>query len=88
MFDGYFHFSFIKKHFDAELLFTDTEKNKKVLRHKMRTIQGNKHRLGTCEISKISLSVFDDKRFLLNDGICTLAYFHKELKNHRYERFS
>ena len=54
----------------------------------MRTIQGNKHKLGTYEISKISLSVFDDKRFLSNDGICTLAYFHKELKNHRYERFS
>ena len=39
--------------------FNDTLLNKKVLRHKMRTIQGNKHKLGTYEISKISLSVFD-----------------------------
>ena len=34
----------------------------------------------TCEINKISLSVFDDKRFVLDDGIHTLAYFHKDLR--------
>ena len=55
--------------------------NKKIIRHKMRRIQGKKHKMGTYEINKISLSVFDDKRFVLNDGIYTLAYFHKELKN-------
>ena len=55
--------------------------NKKVLRHRMKRIQDKKHKMGTCEINKISLSVFDDKRFVLNDGIYTLAYFHKELKN-------
>ena len=27
-----------------------------------------------------SLSVLYDKRFVLNDGIDTLAYFHKNLK--------
>ena len=36
--------------------------------------------MGTYEISKISLSFFDDKRFVLNDGIHTLAYFDKDLK--------
>ena len=25
------------------------------------------------------LSCFDDKRFVLNDGVYTLAYFHKDL---------
>ena len=39
--------------------------------------------MGTYEINKILLSVFDDKRFVLKDGIDTLAYFHKDLKNHR-----
>ena len=29
------------------------------------------------EIDKISLSCFDDKRCVLDDGIYTLAYFHK-----------
>ena len=61
--------------------FKDTLFNKKVLRHKMRRIQGKKHKMGTYEINKISLSVFDDKRFVLNNGIHTLAYFHKDLKN-------
>ena len=46
----------------------------------MRRIQGKKHKMGTYEINKISLSVFDDKRFVLDDGIHTLAYFHKNLR--------
>ena len=61
--------------------FRDTLFNKKVLTHKMRRIQSKKHKLGTYEINKISLSYFDDKRFVLNNGIHTLAYFHKDLKN-------
>ena len=60
--------------------FKDTLFNKKVLRHKMRRIQGKKRKMGTYEINKISLSCFEDKRFVLNVGIHTLAYFHKELK--------
>ena len=47
----------------------------------MRRIQNKKHKMGTYEINKISLSVFDDKRFVLDDGVYTLAYFHKDLKN-------
>ena len=46
----------------------------------MRRIQGKKHKIGKSEINKISLCVFDDKKFVLNDGIHTLAYFHKDLK--------
>ena len=56
----------------------DTLFNKNVLRHKMRKIEGKKHKMGTYEINKISLSVFDDERFVLDDGI--YAYFHKDLK--------
>ena len=60
--------------------FKDTLFNKKVLRQKMRRIQGKKHKMETYEINKISWSVLDDKRFVLNDGIPKLAYFHKNLK--------
>ena len=35
---------------------------------------------GTYEISKILLSCFDDKRFALDHGIHTLAYFHKDFR--------
>ena len=51
--------------------------NKKIIRHKMKRIQSKKHKLGTYEIDKISLSCFDDKRYVLDDGIYTLSYFHK-----------
>ena len=44
----------------------------------MKRIQANKHKIGTCEINKISLSSFDDKRFVLDNGINASAYFHKD----------
>ena len=49
--------------------------NKKVVRHKMKRIQINLHQIGTYDISKISLSCFDDERH----GIDTLAYFQKDI---------
>ena len=55
--------------------------NKKIIRHKMKRIQAKKHKLGTYEIDKISLSCFDDKRYVSDDGIHTLAYFHKDSNN-------
>ena len=44
----------------------------------MKIIQSKNHKLGTYEIDKICLSCFDRKRYVLNDGIYTLAYFHKD----------
>ena len=52
---------------------------KKIVRHKMKRIQSELHRIGTYDINKISLSCFDDKRFILDDGINTLAYGHKDI---------
>ena len=43
----------------------------------MKRIQSKLHQIGKCEIKKISLSCFDDKRHVLDYGINTLAYFHK-----------
>ena len=60
--------------------FKDSLFNKKIIRHKMRRIQSKKHKMGTYEINKVSLLCFDDKRFVLNNGIHTLAHFHKDLK--------
>ena len=47
--------------------------------HEMKNIQSKKHKLGTYEINKISSLCFDDERFVLNDRIHTLAYFHKDI---------
>ena len=57
--------------------FKDVLFNKKIIRHKMKRIQSKKHKLGTYGIGKISLSCFGDKRYVLDDGIYTFSYFHK-----------
>ena len=46
---------------------------KKIMRHKMKRIQSKLHRTGPYEVCKISLSCFDDKRYILGDGINSLA---------------
>ena len=58
--------------------FKDILFGKKIIRHKMKRIQSKKHKLGNYDIDKISLSCFDDKRYVLDNGIYTLAYFHKD----------
>ena len=44
--------------------------------HKMKTIRSEHHQIGSYEINKVSLSCFDDKRYLLNDRISSFAYGH------------
>ena len=51
--------------------------NKKVNRHKR--IQSKLHEIGTYDIYKIPLSCFDDKRYVLDEGINILAYFYKDI---------
>ena len=45
----------------------------------MREIKSKKHELVTYESNKRSLSDFDDKRYILSDGINTLPYGHKDI---------
>ena len=56
----------------------DTLCNNKVHRHKMRRIEPKNHNLIPYESNKTSRSCFDDKRYILNDGINTLPYGHKD----------
>ena len=58
--------------------------NKKIMRHEMKRIQSKEHKLGTYKINVTSLSCFDDKRYVQNDSINTLAYFHKDTDSHRF----
>ena len=53
--------------------------NKKVIRRNMKRIHSKLHEIGTYDVFKISLSCFDDRRYVLDDGINTLAYFHKDI---------
>ena len=59
--------------------FYDTLFKKKILRHTMRRIESKNHNLGTYETNKRSLSCFDDKRYILKNGINILAYGHKDI---------
>ena len=47
----------------------------------MKRTQSKLHKIGTYNVCKISLSCFNDKRYVLNNGVNNLAYFHKDIKN-------
>ena len=53
--------------------------NGKRMLHSMNTIRLDHHQLGSYELNKISLSCFDDKRFILDDGIHSYAYERYEI---------
>ena len=50
-------------------------------RHEMKRIQSKLHRVGTYDVCKVSVSCFDDERYILDDGIDSLAYFHKDTRS-------
>ena len=56
--------------------FKGTNSNKKVIKHNMIGIKSKHHEIYTYESNKTSLSAFDDKRYILDDGINTLPYGH------------
>ena len=53
--------------------------NKKVTTHNMKRIQSIFHRIGTYDVCEISLSCFDDKIYLLDDSVDSLAHFQKDI---------
>ena len=46
----------------------------------MKRIQSKLHKIGIYGVCKITLSCFNDKRYILDDGINSLAYFHKDIR--------
>ena len=50
------------------------------IRNNMKGIQSRLNRIGSYDVFKIYLSFFDDKRYILDDDINSLAYFHKDVK--------
>ena len=60
--------------------------NKKIIRDKMRIIQSKLHKIGTYEVFKISYSWLDDKRYLLDGGINSFAFFHNNILKNKSEQ--
>ena len=48
--------------------------NNTLERHKMKTIRSDHHQISSYQINKTSLSCYDDKRYIFDDGITSLAY--------------
>ena len=61
--------------------YVDVLFNKKIIRDKIKRIQSKLHRIGTYDVCKIPLSCFDDKRYILDNDVNSLAYFHKDIKS-------
>jgi len=73
-------------HFSAEVSeirhnqFLDVQRN--VTRNNKATFRkfsSTQHVIDTVEMTKLCLCAFDDKRYILDDGISTLAYGHYSL---------
>ena len=47
----------------------------------MKKIQSKLYRIGTYDLCKISLPYFYDKKYILDDAISSLAYFHKDVRS-------
>ena len=47
----------------------------------MKRIQSKLHKTGIYDVCKITLSCFNDKRYILDDGINSLAYIHKDIRS-------
>ena len=60
--------------------FADALFNKKITRHEIKRNQSKLCNIGTYDVCMISLSFFYDKRYILDDGIDSFAYFHKDIK--------
>ena len=68
----------VKRYIDHKE-YLSTLQNKTIRNHKMKTIRSNYHEVSSYEINKISLSCYDDKRYILDDGITSYAYGHVKI---------
>ena len=61
--------------------YKETLFNNKQMYHKMKTIRSKNHELGSYGINKVSLSCFDDKRYIHEDRVTSYAYGHHNIKH-------
>ena len=62
-----------------QVIIKDIKHEDKQMHHTIKTIRSNNHQLGSFELNKISLSCFDDKRFVHQNGITSYAYGHYKI---------
>ena len=57
--------------------------NNEQMHHKMKTIRSQRHQLGSYKINKVSLSCFDDKCYIHDNGTSSYAYGHYKIYGHQ-----
>ena len=53
--------------------------DKKQTKASMNQIRSNGHEIYSIKLNKIALSPYDDKRFILEDGVSTMAHGHYKI---------
>jgi len=71
--------SYMKRHV-RHSAFVDALRDKSRSAASFKTFKSTNHVVSTVDISKVCLSPFDNKRYILPDGISTLAYGHHRLE--------
>ena len=70
--------AYIKKHVRHQQ-FLNTLRTRKTTTSCFKTFQSKNHVVHTVQIRKTCLNAFDDKRYIMADGVTTLAYGHCQL---------
>ena len=70
--------SVVKKHIRHEQ-YKEALFEKKTFRHGMDVLRSERHRIYGQHLNKVSLSAFDSKRWIAENGVDTLAYGHKDV---------
>jgi hypothetical protein len=71
---------FVEKHVRHEM-YLHTLKSRKCTRAEFVAFRSRSHTVQTVNINRVCLSAYDDKRYVLADGVNTLAYGHYSLRD-------
>jgi len=71
--------NYVKKNVKHESFLNVLRNTTETTKAKFRLFKSTNHVINTVEINKVCLSAFDDKRYVLDNGVNTLAYGHYSL---------
>ena len=67
------------QHADYRRCLLSVERSDKQQIAKFNTIRSKSHKVQSLEISKVGLCAYDNKRYLLDDGVSSYAYGHHKI---------
>jgi len=72
---------YVRKHVRHENFLEVLHKTRRNTIAKFCAIRSTKHEVNTVEVTKLCLCAFDDKRYILDEGVHTLAYGHNSINS-------